>query len=562
MVQLENEFRKNPSFTLQKLWYYIHPSYATLQSSAEICLTIHNVTKLYTSTLSSRAPSLMDITKLTLSTSLGSLTDSFGTFGFRPKSISSFQLNDPSVSPWYYKGGGLLGMLSTRYLATSGDPSCKKLHQFLLHSASQPYLEVLRKWIHLGKLEDPYDEFMVIEKDLKKTGLAEDFNDQYWEQRYKIRQEAVPTFLAPYAEKILLTGKYLNVYIECGEAVSAQEANPDELAPGAEVLNELCIIIDGKGRYVSEIEAAYRLSNKLLLGYLLEKQLLLERLKSIKHFFLLDQSDFIDHFLDSAHEELSKPWQQASVAKLQSLLDIAIRNPASVSCRDPFKEDLKVGMEDVPLFDQLLGILGVSVDTAGTQADLVAHAAQHANNTMSANNSIITTSGNGKMHSAIHALIFWYQVDFPLSLMFSRRAIVKYQMIFRNLMLIKHMERQLSESWMLHAQVALRQQVVSRRPNTEDSPGMVLLYRISIRLSHTRMRMLALVESLGYYLTHDVIEPHHQSLERRLLRAETVDDVLNYLHDFLGTCIKESFMSNSKLIRVRYYISIPFFVIL
>ncbi len=36
----------------------------------------------------------------------------------------------------------------------------------------------------------------------------------YWEQCYILREEAIPTFLASYRNKILAAGKYLNVIKE------------------------------------------------------------------------------------------------------------------------------------------------------------------------------------------------------------------------------------------------------------------------------------------------------------------------------------------------------------
>jgi len=73
----------------------------------------------------------------------------------------------------------------------------------------------------------------------------------------------------------------------------------------------------------------------------------------MKHFFFLDQSDF----LDLAVTEMRKPAKAASLVKLQSLLDLAIRNPASSSSNDPYKDDLKVTMQSQGLYDWLLKIV-------------------------------------------------------------------------------------------------------------------------------------------------------------------------------------------------------------
>lgn len=79
--------------------------------------------------------------------------------------------------------------------------------------------------------------------------------------------------------------------------------------------------------------------------------------RSMKHFFFLDQSDFLTNFLDLAHSELKKQSKQASIVKLQSLLDLAVRNPASSSSNDPYKDNLKVTMASQGLYDWLLKIV-------------------------------------------------------------------------------------------------------------------------------------------------------------------------------------------------------------
>ena len=90
----------------------------------------------------------------------------------------------------------------------------------MLEKAAAPYFVTLRSWIHYGEIVDPYDEFMIQErKGVSKEQLREDFNDVYWEQRYTLRRDTIPAFLLPFAEKILLAGKYLNVVRECGIAV-------------------------------------------------------------------------------------------------------------------------------------------------------------------------------------------------------------------------------------------------------------------------------------------------------------------------------------------------------
>lgn len=93
--------------------------------------------------------------------------------------------------------------------------------------------------------------------------------------------------------------------------------------------------------------------------------------RSLKRYFFLDQADFLAPFLDVAKEELKKPTKDIVITRLQSLLDLTLRNPSSVAAYDPFKEDVKVGMSSLKMVDQLLRIINVA-GLDGTAAHLAA----------------------------------------------------------------------------------------------------------------------------------------------------------------------------------------------
>ena len=117
-------------------------------------------------------------------------------------------------------------------------------------------------------------------------------------------------------------------------------------------------------RLIHMIDASYTKSNRVLLDLLLDEHHLLDRLRylvtfmirSMKTFFLLDQSDYLTHFLDVALDHLSKPASEVSLQKLNSLLELVVRTPSTVASSDPYKEDLEVELSPLSLFDQLTSI--------------------------------------------------------------------------------------------------------------------------------------------------------------------------------------------------------------
>jgi len=59
------------------------------------------------------------------------------------------------------------------------------MHAFLFKLACEPFVKMLQLWLFKGELQDPYNEFMIQEnKSVSREALAEDFNAQYWDERF------------------------------------------------------------------------------------------------------------------------------------------------------------------------------------------------------------------------------------------------------------------------------------------------------------------------------------------------------------------------------------------
>jgi gamma-tubulin complex component 2 len=87
----------------------------------------------------------------------------------------------------------------------------------------------------------------------------------------------------------------------------------------------------------------------------------------MKRYFFLDQSDYFTHFLDLAADELKRPWREMSLTKLQSLMDLVLRNPSSITVNDVFKEDLKVDTSSHGLVEQLILINSIKGQAQGQE---------------------------------------------------------------------------------------------------------------------------------------------------------------------------------------------------
>jgi gamma-tubulin complex component 2 len=428
------------------------------------------------------------------------------------------------------KGGSVLGLITRRLASMSGDPAARDLLTTLLREASRPYMAMLNEWLHHGGIRDPHAEFLVKEqRSIKRERLDQDYTDEYWEKRYTIRDALVPPQLEAVKDKVLLAGKYLNVVRECGGVDVSKRV---EDAPTS---------FDDP-RFLDNVNSAYASANSSLLNLLLTTHQLPARLRSLKHYFFLDRSDFFTYFLEMGELELKKPAKHVNVGKLQSLLDLATRHAGSVAVEDPYKEDIKVQINDVGLTNWLMKIVNVQ--------GLDQEAATSISNYTPANTDNIT---NDKDITGYQALVFDYNMPFPLSLVVSRVTLTRYQLLFRFLLSLKHLETDLSKCWGEQGKSSMWKHR-SKNPRIEQWKR---------RAWTLRARMMVFVQQLTYYCTAEVIEPNWVSLMSRLKEEgkaseemvgegvkRTVDELMQDHVDFLATCLKECMLTNSKLLKV------------
>ncbi|RAL16405.1 gamma-tubulin-complex subunit SPC97 [Aspergillus homomorphus CBS 101889] len=434
------------------------------------------------------------------------------------------------------KGGNVLRLLTERLATFSGDPTTKALLERLLRDASRPYMTMLNEWLHHGGIKDPHGEFLVKEqKWIKREKLEEDYTDEYWEKRYTIRDNEVPPQLDTVKDKVLLAGKYLNVVRECG-GVDVSKAVKDV----PKTLDD--------PRFLDNVNAAYTYANASLLNLLLTKNSLTTRFRSLKHYFFLDRSDFFSIFLEIANSELQKPAKSVNEGKLQSLLELALRQPGSIAAQEPFKEDVKVRMNKVGLTKWLMQVVSVSgIDQDNPEAAIEKYQAP-------------STQGgedDGKI-LAIDALELDYLVPFPLSLVISRKTVLRYQLIFRHTLSLRHHEGLLVSSWLAQTQSEAWKHKSSSRQ----------LESWKRRAWNLRSKMLIFIQQLLYFCTAEVIEPNWQNLMDRVNGTDadgsevtvngtkqvnrTVDELMQDHVDFLDTCLKECMLTQAKLLKVHH----------
>lgn len=527
IAQLEHQLISNPAFTLHKLHLHIIP-------------TSHIMFQLYT-----LAQELLRKNSL-LEEDLDDSVDGFDDVDNILEQLrEGGDLAPGSMVKKVCKGGNVLRLLTDRLAFMSGDPAARSLLQTLLRDASHPYMSMLNEWLHHGSIKDPHAEFLIKEQQsIKREKLEEDYTDEYWEKRYTVRDNDVPPQLEGVKDKVLLAGKYLNVVRECG---------------GVDVSKEVKDVPKSfdDPQFLDNVNSAYAHANSSLLNLLLTTHALPERLRSMKHYFFLDRSDFFTYFLDLSASELRKPWRLVNVNKLQSLLDLVLRQPGTVAAQDPFKEDVKVHMSNVGLTQLVMRVVNVKGFDEATAED-AATADRYRTPATKA-----TSSDEENNMTGFEALEFKFAVPFPLSLVISSKTVFRYQILFRYLLSMRHLEGLLVSSWEEHCKVL----------SWASRSGDRKLEMWKRKAWTLRARMLVFVQQTTYYCTSEVIEPNWNALMARVngegihdgsgkvaekKTSRTVDELMEDHVDFLDTCLKECMLMNSKLLKVRRVLSISF----
>ncbi|KAG8991083.1 hypothetical protein FRB94_012869 [Tulasnella sp. JGI-2019a] len=573
--QLEHLFNTSPSFTLQKLWFYTHPTLHTLSLiyslTNELILADHP--ELENDEDEEEEEEMDEIDAINEELGLG-----FARTQGKLKKLSA--LEEAGI----IKGGEVVAVLWDRVMNMSGDPTAHELYLALFRGASAPYAAMLERWTTTGHLKDPYEEFMVKEsKDINRGIIDMDYIDDYWERRYTLRDGStvsgsdrrqagiskprfeggrlpggacIPPLLDAWKQKVLLAGKYLNVIRECGIEVPAIQRLDEDVSLDSD-------------KFYQRIEDAYTLANRALLKLLVKDQDLIPCLRSLKYYFFLSRSAYLAGFFENARLELAKPSKSASLNKLQSLFDLALASSAS-SAEDGIRGEVQIVMAPSSLYEFLTRVLNIEGAVVG---DEIVSAPSNGKGTAAGSRAGENGGGDDrKVHrstkdkgkereskesstmQAMDALTLDYKVKFPLSLIISRKAVLHYQLLFRFLLHLKQAEQSLTDMWSEHKSAPWS----GPRSSHPD------LERWKLRVIVLRSRMLSYVQQVLAFATGDILEPSWKDLERKLEKfldgdgksgkghgkGGTVDQLLRDHWDFLNTCMKGCMLTSTRFLKL------------
>ncbi|KAJ2481311.1 gamma tubulin complex Spc97/GCP2 subunit Alp4 [Coemansia sp. RSA 2131] len=558
LENLERTSIDSSPYTLQQMWYHLYPQMQTFERLVHLVDAIQVIDLPPPNTILEDVPREDDgFTTLADKNNVESEAEDLpGDDGMAASDYSDTEPNEQFV----VRGGHTLNIISNLIKLRGGDSSTRQLYEFLLTKASVPFLQMLSHWLCTGELEDskpgePGREFMVA-SDNDGVSARTFIDTESMDVDNRLRQdtrrlgfvsvpELTPAFLLPYATKIVRTGEYLNILRVNGVNLRTL----DKLDIGALSLNTPVTTADqsdnGMGGLLNpqmlmrQTDQAYLRANQALLDILFKDGKMMAYMGAVKRYLLFEKSDFMTHFLDLAKVEISRQPKDMSTNRLQSFLELALLNPASVSHDDPLKDIVRVSLESVDLIDTLKVI-----NTSGSSGDA---STMISNQRVQESGVFVDTSIlsdnflTGDMFIALEL-----QVPFPFTIVLDKVALNKYKALSRLLLSLKQTEQNLVSSWLIN----LKLEDPPVTPQGKDPKLEAMRRTVFLRIHTMRHRILISVQQILYYCFWDVIEPQWERMTRLMTSATTVDDLCKIHMHHLDLMFQQCGLTAPKLPKI------------
>lgn len=296
---------------------------------------------------------------------------------------------------------------------------------------------------------------------------------------------------------------------------------------------------------------------------------LFHRLASLKGFFLLARGDFLSAFFDAAEGELQRelapPGSSAaataassvsatgagrrfgvgcggkaagagavSLQRLRHLLELSLR--ASSADSDPFRDDVAVALAPMTIGAQAAAFAagqdalvepGAGAGGAGGSSSVLNGQQQ------SAQQPVAAGASRGRLHG-YNSFTLSVRPGFPLSLILTRPALARYQLLFRQLLFARWVERAVCRCWV--AQQSCR-----------ELGGLRGTLALSLAL---RQRMLHFLQNISFFTLVEVIEPLWHAMASRMACAATIDDVIAAHEAFLEAAVADTLLGSPELLKL------------
>ena len=464
------------------------------------------------------------------------------------------------------KGGALLNIIYS-FLQGTTDLELKKLYKFLLEKSLQKYLIILKQWVCKGLLIDHFQEFMVVLNDNYTMEIMGDYYyDLFWEKKFILNRSNIPLFLNDISEKILFIGKCLNILRECGKVfqcpyesqfdkflinenkesenlenkiedfkkkINIPEKNITNFSsPENNMINKNYTESQGKKlssifepdiilEFRNLIDKIYDWANISLKNLLYQEYNIISVLKSIKKFYFMECGDFYNHLIDTSNEILLQEKNKVDFEKIETIIDNAIRSTSAYL--DPNKDLFTFALSNMIVRTEKIYLDRYNNILESNEIKILIAKLSELNE-----DKLFFDFEDSKI---LESLILEISLVWPMNLIFSKKSLIKYKILFRQLLILKYDEKKLSELWIL------QQNFKELKLQNYLKPSYLL-----------RDRMINFLKNIIYYFFNEVIEPNYLCFLEDFGKAKSIDEMILRHDKFLDNCLKECLLDDSDIL--------------
>lgn len=427
------------------------------------------------------------------------------------------------------KGGVILRIIQEMVHENLGDRTNVAFLNNILNDVAGNYCEMLFKWLTEGKLNDPYDEFMVVDtmKNVNDITPHMKYGDRLWDTQFVIRKDGLLKQYDSNADNellfmVLTTGKLVNLVKTSLNKVNLTLATnrDDEIKNFSELMEGSTLEL-----YINKW---YNEANKLCLQMYLEGYELVKLIRMLqKHYFGYHNANGVSRFLQKNMVELTRRYRKNGYEreKLQRAFEIERESKYS-SNNDLVKQLLNLQLDDQPFGEVILQYVRQGEEQ---REELTISGEDDGTRLLRANNfqnlkvillQELTSAHDGSedikaLKSNIYYLNFEMIVPYPISIIITRPCIVQYQIISRYFFLLQYYSKLLDDTW-----IEINKNIVWKYRGFTKLVRQRVIKRS--RVLHNQMSQF--VKLVLEYFTQDVVEREMNAMTSTTTKKASILD--------------------------------------
>ncbi|CCH60457.1 hypothetical protein TBLA_0C06640 [Henningerozyma blattae CBS 6284] len=452
------------------------------------------------------------------------------------------------------KGGVILKIIQRIYTANLGDKVVMDFMKNVLNEISVDYVKNLYDWLINGEINDPFNEFFIINENKDARELLYNGTilvDNIWDTQYSIRIDGLlDKFVTNESSinnrktndrvnhtsllnginnsgnnnnnnndllsKIFMTGKMLNVIKICYETneLPMNIDNNNELEYlnlSFNKFNNFVEIMDVDSKVLDEfVDKCYLRANQLFFNMFVKDYNSFNVLRNIfTHFVGYTNSNNVFKFLKNNIRELSVDYQENMIPP--DLITNFNNQKGTLLLSERYSKDiilslLAVKLDDTHISQVIPSYIDYDFEKSFPMEDLDSN-----NNTNQSTSQLIpdeihkasngtnasTTNQIAPIHVLnIHHLKFEMFIPYPLNILISRSCIIQIQIISRYMYLINYYNILMNDAW----------HDMNTNPIWRFQKFHLLVKKnIITRTQINHNKMMKFLENISYYLNHKLI---------------------------------------------------------